>query len=240
MATPIFKRDEIILLLGAGASVEADIPDSSEMVQKIEGLVSDDAKLNWSVFRDLYRYVRSSIFYADGLDGIFDDKVPFNIERLVNVLDELSRKERHTLYPFVGAWNSKLRDVAGDKFEEIGKFRSAIISILRNDWVALPEKEKAAYYQGLLRDLKANEPRQKNLSEAITSLGYKSRAKREDRTVTADEFTSAVIAEAVLAVWRERPYQAKFSGRKHFGMLMMGEIRAGELDLPEVTPALRT
>ena len=151
MATPIFKRDEIILLLGAGASVEADIPDSSKMVQEIERLVSDDANPAWSIFRDLYRYVRSSIFYTDGLDGIFGDKVLFNIERLVNVLDELSRKERHTLYPFVGAWNSKLRDVAGDKFEVVDNFRSAIIDILRNDWVALSEKEKAAYYQGLLQ-----------------------------------------------------------------------------------------
>ena len=151
MAAPIFKRDEIILLLGAGASVEADIPDSSKMVQKIEELVSDDDNRDWSGFRDLYRYVRSAIFYADGLDGIFGDKVPFNIERLVNVLDELSKKERHTLYPFVGAWNPKLQDVAGSKFEEVSNFRSKIIRILRERWVALQVEEKAAYYQGLLR-----------------------------------------------------------------------------------------
>ena len=50
-------------------------------------------------------------------------------------------------------------------------------------------------------------------------MGYKYRAKREDRTVTADEFTSAVIAEAVLAVWRNRPHQARFRGREHFGAL---------------------
>ena len=150
MAAPVFKRDEIILLLGAGASVEAGIPDSSKMVQEIEERVSgNDDK--WKLFRDLYRYVRSSIFYADGLDGIFGDKVPFNIERLVNVLDELSKKERHTLYPFVGAWNPKLQDVAGSKFEEVSNFRSEIIRILRERWVALPEREKAAYYQGLLQ-----------------------------------------------------------------------------------------
>ena len=42
MATTVFKRNEIILLLGAGASVEADIPDSNEMVKEIEKLVSSD------------------------------------------------------------------------------------------------------------------------------------------------------------------------------------------------------
>ncbi len=70
-----------------------------------------------------------------------------------------------------------------------------------------------------LRDLKANEPRQKALAASITGLGYTYRAQREDRTVSHDEFTSAVVAEAVLAVWRKRPHQARFRGREHFGAL---------------------
>lgn len=150
MATTIFKRDEIILLLGAGASVEAGIPASDEMVCKIENIVSGDAR-EWNRFKDLYRYIRSSVFYSDGLDGIFGDDVPFNIERLVNVLDELRKKERHTLYPFVGAWNPKLLDVAGNEFENVREFRSAIIRILRSKWIALSEREKAGYYSGLLK-----------------------------------------------------------------------------------------
>ena len=70
-----------------------------------------------------------------------------------------------------------------------------------------------------LRDLKANDPRQKTLGQSISGLGYAYRAKREDRAVTSDEFTSAVIAEAVLAVWRHRPHQARFRSREHFGAL---------------------
>jgi hypothetical protein len=70
-----------------------------------------------------------------------------------------------------------------------------------------------------LRDLKANDPRQRALSESITGLGYAYRAKREDRATTSDELTSAVVAEAVLAVWRRRPHQARFLSREHFGAL---------------------
>ena len=70
-----------------------------------------------------------------------------------------------------------------------------------------------------LRDLKANDARQQRLGASIAALGYKYRAKREDRSVSSDEFTSAVVAEAVLAIWRRRPHQARFSGRKHFGAL---------------------
>ena len=70
-----------------------------------------------------------------------------------------------------------------------------------------------------LRDLKANDQKQKNLADSISALGYRYRAKREDRSVSSNEFTSAVVAEAVLAVWRDRPHQARFRSREHFGAL---------------------
>jgi hypothetical protein len=70
-----------------------------------------------------------------------------------------------------------------------------------------------------LRDLKANDELQRRLAVSIGELGFTYRLKREDRAVSSDEFTSAVVAEAVLAVWRCRPHQARFSGSKHFGAL---------------------
>ena len=80
-----------------------------------------------------------------------------------------------------------------------------------------------------LRDLKANDARQKALGRSISELGYTYRAKREDRPLSSDEFTSAVIAEAVLAVWRHRPHQARFRSREHFGALY-GTIFTRELN----------
>ena len=70
-----------------------------------------------------------------------------------------------------------------------------------------------------IRDLKANEPKQKALGQSISLLGYTYRAKREDRTLLPSEFTSAVVAEAVLAIWRHRPHQARFRQRQHFATL---------------------
>lgn len=70
-----------------------------------------------------------------------------------------------------------------------------------------------------LRDLKANDHIQRKLAESIKSLGYNYRPKREDRPVTSSDFTSSVVAESVLAIWRKRPHQARFSGGKHFGAL---------------------
>lgn len=149
MGQTLFKHNDIVLLLGAGASVEAGIPDSQAMIGELEKLLSDDSE--WREFAGLYRYIKSAVYYADGLEGLFGDNVPFNIERLVNVLSELHKRERHTLYPFVGAWNPKLLDVAGDQFGQVQAFRSKIIDILRRRWVALGRREDAAYYKGLLR-----------------------------------------------------------------------------------------
>ena len=148
MARTTFKHDELVVLLGAGASVEAGIPDSNEMVRRVEHETSRGA---WKEYLGLYRYLRSSVFYADGLEGITGSNVPFNIERLVNVLDELRKKERHTLYPFVGAWNPKLQDVAGAGFECVHELRKQIVSLLLGQWVALAKSETADYYRGLLR-----------------------------------------------------------------------------------------
>jgi len=69
-----------------------------------------------------------------------------------------------------------------------------------------------------LRDLKSNDLKQKNLADSIKELGYTYQTKREERT-SQNNFTSAVIAEAILAVWRHRPHQARFAGAKHFGVL---------------------
>ena len=70
-----------------------------------------------------------------------------------------------------------------------------------------------------LRDLKANDPRQRALAASIHELGYGYRSKRSEQAVSPGEFTSATVAEAVLAVWRERPHQARFRQREHFGIL---------------------
>jgi hypothetical protein len=149
MSATSFKRNEIVILLGAGASVDAGVPHATAMVEEIEHLVQKDSE--WSEFRSLYHYMRSAVYYADGLDGLSGGEVLFNIERLVNTLEELRKKERHPLYPFVGAWNPKLLDVAGREFEHVQAFRSRIIRVLRKDWVQLERNERAAYYRGLLR-----------------------------------------------------------------------------------------
>jgi hypothetical protein len=68
-----------------------------------------------------------------------------------------------------------------------------------------------------LRDLRSNDERQKKLQLSIEQLGYQYRRQRSDISIKATDISSATAAEAVLSVWRQRPHQAKFMSREHFG-----------------------
>ncbi len=70
-----------------------------------------------------------------------------------------------------------------------------------------------------LRDLRSNDELQQALALGMEQLGYTYKRHRDDSGVAADTVTSGMVAEAVLAVWRERPHQAKFRRREHFGKL---------------------
>jgi len=70
-----------------------------------------------------------------------------------------------------------------------------------------------------LRDLRSNDLTQRQLENAMGLLGYQYRRHRSDASFQATDITTATAAEAVLSVWRNRPHQAKFQSREHFGKL---------------------
>lgn len=70
-----------------------------------------------------------------------------------------------------------------------------------------------------LKDLKANDQKQQQLEASIAALGYAYRRKRTDAAMKVSDITSGTVAEAILAVWRYKPHQAKFFSREHFGKL---------------------
>src|SRR5271157_3346741 len=143
------RSKDIILLLGAGASAEAGIPVSGEMISLVE------QSLKTGTEQGLYNHVKSAIHFSSGLKGHFGDSVPFNIETLVNTLYELERNEEHPLYPFIAAWNSRFVALAGADFGEVRRFRQRILADLKK-WMCPEDTAKADYYRGLIalqRDL---------------------------------------------------------------------------------------
>ncbi|MDD3436559.1 MAG: hypothetical protein PHC64_05340, partial [Candidatus Gastranaerophilales bacterium] len=138
------KSDSIIFLLGAGCSMDADIKASSQMLNVIEKLIKTDDE--WKPYCNLYYYVKSAILYADGVQGDFDNNI--NIERLVGVLRDLKKKEKNPIYPFIGNWNEKLYELAGDGFSNIDSFDKKLSKKIV-EFVTLEKdtKRRVSYYE---------------------------------------------------------------------------------------------
>ncbi len=71
-----------------------------------------------------------------------------------------------------------------------------------------------------LRDLRSNDDKQRSLEAAVAQLGFTYHRHRSDDSLRRrTSISSAKAAEAILAVWRKRPYSAKYHGRDHFDKL---------------------
>ena len=104
------KADSILFLLGAGASKEAGIPISTEMIERVENKLNTD----WHIYRALYYCIKSSIMNRFGMIGDFDSS-KINIETIVNTMDELIKSIDHPIYPFVGSWIPRLTQLTNNK-----------------------------------------------------------------------------------------------------------------------------
>ena len=129
------QKDDVILLLGAGASQEAGIPVTHEMIGKIEA----ELETRWSEYKGLYTFLKNQVFKVSG--------IPLNVEDLVNTLDELLLllRKKHPLSPFQLSWIEFIENV-GYTVEVIQRFKNAIIESLRK-WIAIDDYVTASYYR---------------------------------------------------------------------------------------------
>jgi hypothetical protein len=88
-----------------------------------------------------------------------------------------------------------------------------------------------------LKDLRSGDDLQKNLELSIEQLGFVYRRQRSEGTLTPTEITVGTAAEAVLAVWRGQPQQAKFRSGDRFGKLY-GDIFTTDLSGAQVVVAV--
>lgn len=147
-----FTDNEIVLLLGAGASCDAGILNSDQMIQKIESKLNERS---WNKFKSLYDYIKSVHYQKQIFSGIAPINVSFNIENLVSLLEiivGISKTEIDT-YTFVGSWEKDLVPFIAEQRQSslIEEFKESIIKELRGEWLMPPDWiSKSAYYKKLI------------------------------------------------------------------------------------------
>lgn len=147
-----FKENEILVLLGAGASCDAGIKNSNQIISNIQERIQSEDK--WKKFAQLYYYIKSVYYQKQLLKGISENEVNFNIESLVGLLNiMISIKEKELdIYSFVGVWEKDLQPFISDNSNSIAKeFREQIIKTLRSDWL-MPDNwiPNSNYFKNLI------------------------------------------------------------------------------------------
>jgi len=138
----MLRENDLIFLLGAGCSYDANIPISSKMIDDLENMLNTNN--DWRDFKRLYLCIKSSIKFSDGIVGKSIEY--FDIERLVNTLTELEKKEFAIIYPFIGTWSPRLLEIAGFDFKIVSIFKEKILKNLRN-WITIKNERDTKYYK---------------------------------------------------------------------------------------------
>lgn len=140
-------RDRAVFLLGAGASVDAQIPASYAMIERIESLIQE--KEEWRDLRHLYYFLKSAILFSEGIKGKGEEP-QYNIEILLVTIEELLKRDSHPLFPFIGSWIPKLPEVAKEGFSNVTKLKDLIVKSLKG-WITPRYNDDFQYYRGLFQ-----------------------------------------------------------------------------------------
>jgi hypothetical protein len=141
-----FGRNKLIFLLGAGASCDAGMLNSTQMINEIERKLDGE----WSEYKALYNYVQSSHFHLERIKGVPTREIIFNIENLVALLDTIIKiaKKDLDVYPFVGSWEKELLFITGNNFDQAQQFKNRILKKLKDEWLSPADfRTSSAYYK---------------------------------------------------------------------------------------------
>lgn len=108
-----------MVLLGAGASVEAGVPAAYEMTPKMLELFGNDWRLR--EYSRVLRFAVGGLLFQQGIKG--DD--PFagiNVEDVFNAIDLLARRSEADVAAFVGSWHPLVDEL--DKVPRRADYRS--------------------------------------------------------------------------------------------------------------------
>jgi hypothetical protein len=97
-----------MLLLGAGASKEADVPDTYGMTSKIADFFRQDPGLERHA--RVISFVIGGLLFQQGIKGEDPLEASVNVEELFNAVQLLAGRNSLEAAPFVGSWHPMVQD----------------------------------------------------------------------------------------------------------------------------------
>jgi len=118
-----------MLLFGAGASVDAKLPDTYDLTREILKAVCDAPQ---DENREVLTYLAGGILFADGIAGRNPLRGRVDVEALFRAATRLSKWDDSDIGPFVSAWHPRFLQLAAGR------------RLLRGHWDQRPENVFAA------------------------------------------------------------------------------------------------
>ena len=94
-----------IILLGAGASAEAEVPTAYDMTKNIVQKFQSISKYN-----EVMNFVMGGLLFQEGVKGNNPQDSGINVEDLFNAVQLLAERNTLEAAPFVGSWHSKVEE----------------------------------------------------------------------------------------------------------------------------------
>lgn len=110
--------DDCVILLGAGASADADIPISIGLNRVIRERLKKEYKED-SLPRRLFNYLIGAIYYHRGINNRDPEEFAVNIEEIISSIRKLKERDTEFISAFVGSWNEKLSHFSRELLDDI-------------------------------------------------------------------------------------------------------------------------
>lgn len=127
-----------MILLGAGASVEAGVPDTYGMTRKITELFRNDVEMKR--YSPVISFVIGGLLFQQGVRGEDPLQGAINVEELFNAVQLLAERNALEAAPFVGSWHAKVQELDRARFPEpqfdrlYRLIRDGIRNEIRSEW----------------------------------------------------------------------------------------------------------
>src|SRR5437588_9438752 len=99
----------VVVLLGAGASVDADLPTTVGMIDRLLADFGTEAENAAPIHREQMRALRRLLeFIVHGLRleaSVHSDRGPVDVETMFEAIETLANRGRLSIAPFIASWH---------------------------------------------------------------------------------------------------------------------------------------
>lgn len=125
-----------MLLLGAGASVEADVPAAIDMTAKIvKGF--EERRHQWPTEWKALSFVIGGLLMNQGVRESNPLECGVNVEDLFNAIQTLARRDAMEVLPFIGSWHPRIDELdREDSMQDVDRMQRALFKSINEAYRA--------------------------------------------------------------------------------------------------------